>query len=140
MYIFHVLLGTYLYQKKILLFTWNSNLTGHFAFYLAILTMRHVQKYSQQHCLYQQKTGGNSLEVQWLGLHVFIAEGTGSIPGRGTKILHAMLWGQKRKKTGNNQKIHGQNNHVVGLQWDTIHQGKYMKYSYFHQYCAFFKA
>ena len=29
---------------------------------------------------------GNSLAVQWLGLHAFIVEGQGSIPGWGTKI------------------------------------------------------
>ena len=35
---------------------------------------------------------GNSLVVQWLGLFAFsafTAEGLGSIPGRGTKILQA---------------------------------------------------
>ena len=30
---------------------------------------------------------GNSLVVQWLGLCAFTAEGVGSIPSRGTKIL-----------------------------------------------------
>ena len=29
----------------------------------------------------------NSLAVQWLGLHAFTAEGAGSIPDQGTKIL-----------------------------------------------------
>ena len=29
---------------------------------------------------------GNSLVVQWLGLHAFTAEGLGSIPGQVTKI------------------------------------------------------
>ena len=29
---------------------------------------------------------GNSLVVQWLGLHAFSGKGTGSIPGWGTKI------------------------------------------------------
>ena len=29
---------------------------------------------------------GNSLTVQWLGLYTFTAEGSGSVPGRGTKI------------------------------------------------------
>ena len=29
---------------------------------------------------------GNFLAVQWLGLYTFIAEGSGSILGRGTKI------------------------------------------------------
>ena len=41
---------------------------------------------------------GNSLEVQWLGLHAFIAKDQGLIPGQGTKILQAMQRGQKKKK------------------------------------------
>ena len=32
---------------------------------------------------------GSSLAVQWLGLYVPNAGGMSSIPGRGTKILHA---------------------------------------------------
>ena len=39
---------------------------------------------------------GNSLVVQWLGLQAFTAEGLGSIPVLGTKILQA-AW-QKKKK------------------------------------------
>ena len=42
---------------------------------------------------------GNSLEVQWLVLRAFTAEGPGSIPGQGTKIPQtARLLGQKKKK------------------------------------------
>ena len=41
---------------------------------------------------------GNSLAVQWLRLHVPDAGGMGLIPGRGTKIPHAMWCGQKKKK------------------------------------------
>ena len=37
----------------------------------------------------------NSLMVQWLGLHALTAKGTGSIPGRGTKIPQAMRSNQK---------------------------------------------
>ena len=37
---------------------------------------------------------GNSLAVQWLGLHISTAGGTGLIPGRGTKVLHATWCGQ----------------------------------------------
>ena len=33
---------------------------------------------------------GNSLAVQWLGLHALTAEGLGSIPGQGTKIPQAV--------------------------------------------------
>ena len=43
---------------------------------------------------------GNSLVVQWLGLHAFTAEGPGSIPGWGTKIPQAMRRGPKK----NNEK------------------------------------
>ena len=38
------------------------------------------------------------LEVQWLGLSTFIAEGPGSIPGWGTKIPQAVQSDKKRKK------------------------------------------
>ena len=38
---------------------------------------------------------GNSLAVQWLGFHASTAGGTGSIPGRGTKILNAEQHDQK---------------------------------------------
>ena len=37
--------------------------------------------------------------VQWLRLHTPNAEGTGSIPDRGTKIPHAARRGQKRLRT-----------------------------------------
>ena len=43
-------------------------------------------------------TLGNSLAVQWLGLSTFTAKGTGSIPGRGTKIPQAAWCGHKKKK------------------------------------------
>ena len=39
---------------------------------------------------------GNSLAVQWLGPCTFTAEGLGSIPGRGTKILQA-AWPKPKK-------------------------------------------
>ena len=35
---------------------------------------------------------GNSLGVQWLGLHVSTARCSGSMPGWGTKILRASAW------------------------------------------------
>ena len=40
---------------------------------------------------------GNSLKVQWLGLHAFIAKGLGSIPGWGTRIPQAVSYDQKKK-------------------------------------------
>ena len=41
---------------------------------------------------------GASLVVQWLRLCTFNADSTGSIPGQGTNIPHAMQHGQKKKK------------------------------------------
>ena len=38
--------------------------------------------------------------VQWVGLHTFMAEGPGSIPGRGTKIPQATCGMAKKKKGG----------------------------------------
>ena len=43
--------------------------------------------------------GGNSLEVQWLELCAYIAEGPGSIPGWGAKIPQAARHSQKKKKS-----------------------------------------
>ena len=45
---------------------------------------------------------GNSLAVQWLGLHAFTAEAAGSIPGRGTKIPQAVQHGQKKEEEEEN--------------------------------------
>ena len=39
---------------------------------------------------------GNSLEVQWLGLCAFTANGPGSMPGWGTKIPQAAWRGQRK--------------------------------------------
>ena len=41
---------------------------------------------------------GTFLEVQWLRLCASTAGGTGSTPGRGTAIPHAVRHGQKKKK------------------------------------------
>ena len=38
---------------------------------------------------------GISLIVQWLGLGASTVAGTGSIPGRGTRILQALQGGKK---------------------------------------------
>ena len=48
----------------------------------------------------KEKVCGNSLAVQWLGLHAFTAKGLGSVPGRGTRIPQAVRCGQKQKKSG----------------------------------------
>ena len=38
------------------------------------------------------------MAIQWLGLNAFTAEGPGSTPGQGTKILQAAWHSQKKKK------------------------------------------
>ena len=42
---------------------------------------------------------GNSLARQWLELCLFTANGLGSIPGQGTKILQTSMNGQKKTKS-----------------------------------------
>ena len=56
---------------------------------------------------------GTFLILQWLGLSTSTAEGMGSFPGQGIKILHPTLHGQnpkqeqKQKKQNNTkQKLH----------------------------------
>ena len=44
--------------------------------------------------------GGTSLAIQWLRLCASTAGGEGSIPGRGTKILHVMWHSQINKSSG----------------------------------------
>ena len=46
----------------------------------------------------QELGRGTSLVVQWLGLHASTAGGTGSIPGRGTRIPCAVRCSPKKKK------------------------------------------
>ena len=48
---------------------------------------------------------GNSLVVQWLGLHASTAGGMGSIPCPGSKILHVTWPGQKEKKKEEKQQM-----------------------------------
>ena len=44
-----------------------------------------------------KKNEGNSLVVQWLGLHAFTAKNLGSVPGQETEIPYA-AWQPKRRK------------------------------------------
>ena len=48
---------------------------------------------------------GNSLTVQWLGLHAFTAEGLGSIPHQGTKIPHGVIKKFKKISTTKNSLL-----------------------------------
>ena len=57
---------------------------------------------------------GTSLVVQWLRFHAFTAADSGSIPGQGTKISHAM-WSKKKKNKNENiiyqlKKSYGKSN------------------------------
>ena len=54
--------------------------------------------------------------VQWLRLHASIAGGVSSVPGWGTKILHAMQCGQK--KTKNKKQKNSGSNVEDGLMWE----------------------
>ena len=47
----------------------------------------------------------NSLMGQWLGFHISIAEGAGSIPSQGTKILQVTRWDQKQNKTNSSKQF-----------------------------------
>ena len=49
---------------------------------------------------------GSSLAVQWLGLCAFTAEVLSSIPGRGTKILHASWCDKKKERDSRTPKKH----------------------------------
>ena len=71
---------------------------------LWILSIKHfngillLQIYHTKIKLKSKTQRGNSLEVQWLGLHASIAGGMGSIFGRETKIPQAAWHGQEKKK------------------------------------------
>ena len=64
--------------------------------------------------LNQKSYGGTSLVVRWLKLDAPNAEGTGSIPGQGTKISHAKTIKIKKKKKNMDNKVllYGTGNHV----------------------------
>ena len=49
------------------------------------------------HLIYIKNLSGTSLAVQWLRLRASNSGHTGLIPGRGTKIPHAVGHGQKKK-------------------------------------------
>ena len=57
--------------------------------YWFLETFFHVRKWEK---------GQISLVVQWLGLHASTTGDGGSIPGLGTKMLHAMWGGQNNNK------------------------------------------
>ena len=60
-------------------------------------------------CVIKTHRSGTSLAAQWLRLHASSAGSISSIPGRGTKIPHAV---QPKKKTQNKTKKHVDPNHT----------------------------
>ena len=64
----------------------------------------HYLRISYKPSEFKYQEFGKSLVVQWLGLHASTAGGTDSIPGCGTKIPHAMQYGQKEKNKNKNKK------------------------------------
>ena len=82
-----------------------------FLFLLLVLLVSDPKSHHQDQCqgaypptflsrssMVSSLTFGNSLAVQWLGLHAFTAEGPGSVPGRGTKIPQTAWQSQEKKK------------------------------------------
>ena len=53
---------------------------------------------------------GNSLAVQWLGLHASTAGGMASIPGQGTMIPHAAWCGNEERKKRKKERKKERNN------------------------------
>ena len=54
----------------------------------------------------EQCKEGTSLAVLWLRLHASTARGMGSVPGWGTKILHATKWSQIKRIILKNAQVH----------------------------------
>ena len=54
--------------------------------------------------------------VQWVGLHISTAEGTGSIPSQGTKVPQTVWYSQKKRKTKQNKKAQPTNQPKTLLQ------------------------
>ena len=66
------------------------------------MQMNSFTKQKQTH-RHRKQIYGNSLAVQWLGLHASTAKGTGSIPGQGTKIPQAVWCSQKTERKKENK-------------------------------------
>ena len=56
------------------------------------------QFYTQDKLMFKNESKGNSLAVQWLGLCALTAQGVGSIPGWGTKILQTAWCGKRERE------------------------------------------
>ena len=85
----------------------------------------------------EKAISGNSLAVQWLGLHTFTAEGPASVPRWGTKIPQAAQWRGEAKKKKEKKAVSGTNKNRFHIcvtfssppptpqengQWEIIHK------------------
>ena len=86
-------------------FSWTfktliGGLLAHLSFFVTIKASCNSVSKKTRLGMLQQKTkisAMTSLVAQWLGLSASTAWGTGSVPGQGTKIPHAMWNSQKIK-------------------------------------------
>ena len=82
-----------------------------------------IDIYSQKENLLRffllKRTIGTCLVVQWLKVHAPNAGGTTSVPGWGTKILHAKWYSLKKKKKKDNRKPWGKEIHMSSLVSET---------------------
>ena len=76
----------------------------------------------------QGREAPTSLPVQWLGLCASTAGGTGSIPGVGTKILHATWSIQKQNKNKKGRKASA-SQIAFHTHWTDLFWRKYQWYS-----------
>ena len=63
--------------------------------------------------VFKEVIKGTSLVVQWLRLCTFRAGDEGSIPGQGTRVLHAGPHGQNEKTNQQKTKSRKKNKEVV---------------------------
>ena len=75
------------------------------SFYIYIPQCNHYPDQDLEHSVTSECLLCSSLEVQWLVLYASTAGDEGSVPGQGTKILHAMLCCKKRERERENKKM-----------------------------------
>ena len=90
----NVALGTSpasVHHKSPVLNWWSLSFIIKNLFFFSLSKLGMINKQKKKECW-------TSLVVQWLRLYAPTAEGMGSIPGQGTKVLHATWYRQKKQK------------------------------------------